>query len=392
MRVHHGWSVFFVALSIAVFFFYRQYQPHVSYDFVDSFDGNDYRLAYQYFAGTQDCYEVPPPFHQRILIPFLASQFGEGIIKDFQIINLIFSILAVWVTFLVWRKLGLEFKWMVFGFIWLIFHWSGMMRLNSFDPITVDVPLYLFHALLIWIVLTRKFTWLYWLAPIATAQKESFIGYLVVLSIYALWHNRKAVDGYFKLQPILISTGLAILTKLVISHYFPPAEPGRGALIMIAYQAKQVLMEPFELIRWLAAISMAYGIALWLATAGYWRNRYFDLPRNVLGLFALISLAYALLAGGDMTRIAFLGFPFVFSFVLTEIQRADHVNFYALALLSLPFMMLQSAIPDPGFEWVVWEQWYPEFADPKIVWIVIGYALIASLLLSRSRRPQAIPK
>jgi len=381
MRVHRVWLFFFLLLTVAAFFFYRTHQASLTYEFAEAFDGNDYRMAYDYFLGQAKSYEVPPPFHQRIVVPFVASWFGRGIINDFQVVNLIFSILAIWIIFLLWRRLGIEFKWMMLGFIWLLFHWSGMIRLNAFDPITVDVPLYLFQALLLFFLFKRKFNALLWLVPLATAQKESFIGYMVVLMAYAWWHNKKANDGYFNLKPIVFATFLGIVTKLAIGYFFPAAAAGRGPLIMIAYQAKQLLDQPFELIRWLAAISMAFGPLLWITTRNYIKTTSWDVKRNLLVLFSGLSLAYALLAGGDMTRIAYLGFPFVMTWIVFESQRAELKNFYLIALLSLPLMMLQQAIPDPAFQWDLWQQWYPEFASSEIVLLILGYVISSSLIL-----------
>jgi len=381
MRVHHWWSLFFIALTIGAFLFYRAYQPVLTYEFAEAFDGNDYRLAYDFFTGHLTTYEVPPPFHQRILVPFIASIFNNGLISDFQKVNLVFSILSVYVIFLLWRKLGLEFKWIMFGFIWLIFHWSGLIRLNAFDPVTVDVPIYLFHGALMLFLLKRKFNLLLWLAPLATAQKESFIGYMVVLTAYAFWHNRKEQDGFFNIQLILTATGLAVLTKLLITYYFPAATEGRGTFVMLAYQAKELLLDPFELLRWLAAISVAYGVIIWLASFHFIKTRSVDVSRNLLALFTITSLAYGLLAGGDMTRIIFLGFPFVMTFGLVELQRAGIQKFYLLAFLSLPLLMLHSSIPDPAFQWDLWRQWYPEFAEQKLVIILLAYTCLILVLV-----------
>ena len=381
MRVKTHWLYFYLALTIAAFFFFQKYQPALTYEFAESFDGNDYRYAYQFFSGQSDDYSVPPPFHQRILVPFMASWLGNGILQDFQLVNLMFSILSVWIIFLLWRRLGLEFKWIMFGFIWLIFHWSGLIRLNAFDPITVDVPIYFFQGLLLLVVFNRKFKALLWLAPLATAQKESFIGFMVVLLLYAIWHNRKFQDGYFLLKPIIAATLLAISCKLLTSYYFPPTEPGRGALVMIAYQAKQLLQDPFEIIRWLAAISMAFGPILWLSLKNIGKLKPAQAKNNLLFLWAMLSLGYGLLAGGDMTRISFLGFPFVMTWSLLALQEKDFTHFQLLAILSLPLMMLHTQIPDPAFQWDLWQQWYPEFANHRFVLMVIGYTFMVSLIL-----------
>ena len=386
MRISRAWVFFYIGLTVCAFFFYREFQAALTYEFAEAFDGNDYRLAYDYFLGTASAYEVPPPFHQRILVPLLASWFGQGILVDFQVVNLIFSILSVRVIFLLWRQLGLEFKWIMFGFIWLLFHWTGMIRLNAFDPITVDLPLYLFQGLFLLCLINRKFTLLLLLAPLATAQKESFIGYMVVLLGYAWWHNKKSDDGYFDLKPIVLATLFAILTKVALGFLFPPSEAGRGPLLMIAYQAKQLITQPFEVLRWLAALSMAFGPLLWITGLSYAKTRSWDVKRNMLFLFSGLSLAYALLDGGDMTRIAYLGFPFVMTWLLVEAQRADLKHLILLALLSFPFMMLHQAIPDPAFQWELWQEWYPEFASKQTVCIVLAYTLAAFTILFLNNR------
>ena len=382
MRVKHGWLFFFLAIGILAFFFYRSYQPHLTYTLAEQFDGNDYAQAYAYFTGLEKEYQVPPPFHQRILVPWIASWFNSSVINDFQVVNLIFTILSIWVTFLLWRRLGFEFKWMIFGFIWLIFHWTGMIRLNAFDPITVDVPLYFFQALFLWILLARKFKWLLVLAPLATMQKESFIGLMVILCLYAFWQNRKEQDDYFDIKIIVISTVLAIATKIGIELFFTPSYEGRGALIMLAYQAKQILFDPFKLVRWFAAISMAFGPIAWLAMRNYKKHFYFDNKRNLLALLTLVSFGFGLLAGGDTTRIIYLGFPFIMSFAINELQSSN-LSPKGIALASLPLMMLPFTIPNPAYDWEAWTQWYPEFAIKRVVLIVLFYTLIASLVLVR---------
>jgi hypothetical protein len=384
MRVKHYWLFFFLMLGLLSFFFYQWNQPHLSYPLAETFDGNDYQQAYQYFTGQQADYLVPPPFHKRILIPFLASRAKRGIIEDFQLINLIFSLFSIWITFVLWRRLGIELKWMLFGFIWLLFHWTGMIRLNAFDPITVDVALYFFQALLLWIIIERRFFWLLLLAPLATAQKESFIGIMIILSLYALWHNHKEKDGYYNIGIILISTALSLLALITIEHYFPPSYEGRGAFIMLAYQMKQTLLNPFKLVRWIGAVSMAFGPLLWLALFHYKKHFYLENRRNLLAILTLVSLGYGLLAGGDSTRIIFLGFPFIMTFALSETQNSTS-KIQVISLLSLPLMMLPFTIPDPAYAWDAWLQWYPEFAQEAVVCIVLFYTIAAALFIKNKQ-------
>ena len=383
MRIRHYWLIVFLFVITAVFFFYQEQQPTLTYHFAEDFDGNDYEHIYNYFTGTENEYAVPFPFHQRVLVPFLAAQIDSGdIIRDFQWINFFFTLLAVAVTFYLWRTLGFDLKWIWFGFIWLILHWSGLIRLNAFDPITVDIPLYSFQSLLLLILIKRKFINLLWLAPLATSQKESFIGVMIVLYIYAWWYNRKSQEGFFNLSYLLVALILSLATQYAINQFFPSSSEGKSALITIAYHAKELFLNPFDLIRWLAAIGMAFGPAIWLAFYHYSKTYRFDNTRNLLLLFTLLTLAYGILAGGDMTRIVFLGFPFVMTWIIFELKEMSSESVVWIQVLSLPLFMLHDHIPDPAWERALWESWYPEFNSRLLTLIILLYSVLAGLSFS----------
>lgn len=381
MRIRLYWLYIFLGLSIACFFGYHYLQEPISYDFAPAFDGNDYRGIYEFFTGVQTEFQVAFPFHQRILVPALASLINSGdIIYDFQVVNLIFTLLSVWITFLLWRQLGFELKWFFAGFIWLLFHWTGLIRLNAFDPITVDVPLYFFQALFLWLLIKRKFMHLLWLAPLATIQKESFIALMIVLLIYAWWHNRKTEEGFYDLPLIAASLVLAIVAKSLVNGNFLPVEEGKGVLITLGYHAKEALLNPFEIVRWLAAMAVAFGPALFLTFGRYARSFRYDNTRNLLVLFSVVYLGFGILAGGDMTRIIYLGFPFIATWIIYELQELNAKQFLTLGLLSIPLMLLYKNIPNPAFEWDAWENWYPEFASSGFVLLILGYVFMACLI------------
>lgn len=384
MRIRLYWLFIFLGITAAAFFGYQHFQEPISYDFASEFDGNDYRNIYEYFTGTQTEYKVAFPFHQRILVPALASLINSGdILFDFQLVNLLFTLLAVSITFLLWRQLGFELKWFIAGFIWLLFHWTGLIRLNAFDPITVDVPLYFFQALFIWLLLKRKFIHLLWLAPIAAVQKESFIALMIVLMVYAWWHNRKTQEGFYDLSLIAASLVLSVVANSLVNGNLPPIEAGKGALITLGYHAKEAVLNPFELVRWLAAIAMAFGPAIFIAFGSYTRNLRYDNTRNLLVLFSLVYLAFGILAGGDMTRIIYLGFPFIATWIIYELREVKTKHLLITGLFSLPLMILYKNIPNPAFEWDAWQSWYPEFAGSGMVLIVLGYAVALALVINR---------
>ena len=388
MRIRQYWLIIFLALGTATFFFYQEQQVPLTYHFAEDFDGNDYEHIYNYFTESEDTFKVPFPFHQRILVPYLAAQLDTGdIIRDFQWVNLAFTLLAILVTFSLWRMLGFDLKWIWFGFIWLLFHWSGLIRLNAFDPITVDLPIYAFQGLFLIILFKRKYLHLLWLAPLATSQKESFIGLMIVLILYAWWHNRKTEDGYYDPKILGAALGLSIATQFVIDYYFPASREGKGALITIAYHAKEALLNPFELIRWLAAISMAFGPAIWIAVYQYGKTHRYDNKRNLLVLFSGLYLVYGILAGGDMTRIVFLGFPFILTWIIYELRDCGSQFRLWLLLLSLPLFMLHAHIPDPAWERELWQSWYPEFMGQRMALIILAYVLLITSRLYTKSRP-----
>ncbi len=386
MRIRLYWLYIFLAIGLIAFFGYKVTQEPITYELATQFDGNDYRNLYDYIAegDSVDGIKLTHPYNQRILVPAMASILNTGnTILNFQIINLIFTLLSVWITFLLWRHLGFDLKWFIAGFIWLFFHWTGMIRLNAFDPITVDVPLYFFQAFFLWVILKRKFFHLIWLAPIATIQKESFVALMIVLVVYAFWYNHRTKEGYYNLPIIVGTLALAIVANTLTNIYFAPAESGRSSLIMIAYHAKEAILNPFEIVRWFAAMAMAFGPALFLSIFRYFRTRRFDNTRNLLVLFTLVYLGFGTFAGGDMTRIIYLGFPFIATWIIYELQETSTRNILLLGLLSVPLMMLHKTIPNPAFEWEFWQSWYPEFASIKTVLTILIYTFVTSLFLKR---------
>ena len=382
MRIRLYWLFLFLLVTAGAFFYYQENQPPLSYHFADQFDGNDYEGIYDYFTGNSAHYKVSFPFNSRIVVPYFASKVGTGdIIKDFTYVNLFFTLASVIVLFLLWRSLGFELKWFAFGFFWLIFHWTGMIRLNAFDPITVDLPLYLFQALLLWAVLKRKFVWLLLLGPLATLQKESFIALLVILTIYGWYHNRKEQDEFYDLKWIIAALAISIGVKQIANFYFPPVETGRGAIITILYHMRELVYDPLKLLRWASAFFIAFGPFLIATLFTLNKGRFYENKRNLIIIFSVAYALFGIFAGGDMTRIIFLGFPFIMTLIIYELQDISNKAFWIISLLSVPIMFLVKTIPDPAFQWDAWTSWYPEFAPMNIVLMYVGYAVVCSIII-----------
>ena len=363
-----------LVVGLGFFFFYRDLQPPVDYPQAPLFDGNQYLKIRAFLAGNTESYQVSFPYNGRVLVPFLSLLVPvEDPIAAFEILNLLFTLASLGVIFLLWKDLRLSPLYRFAGFFWLVFHWTGIVRLNLFDPVTVDLPLYLFQALLVLIVLRKKFFWLLGLAPIATAQKESFLVLMMVLSAYGLFYRRELDKK--DLTYIGLALLLSLLVKVGLSRIFPPLEPDRNSLITIAYHLKLLALDPFRILRWIAAIFVAYGGLLLVSLQGVsWKK--FNQEELLLAGFTAVYFLFGLVAGGDMLRIVFLGFPFVMTLILLRLRdHADNLVIIGL-VLSLPLMKLRSVIPDPVNSWEDFAEWYPEYASWQMVLIWLGYGLV----------------
>jgi hypothetical protein len=101
----------------------------------------------------------------------------------------------------------------------------------------------------------------------------------------------------------------------------------------------------------------------------------------LLLLFSLVYFGLGLLAGGDFTRILFLGFPMVMTLILLSLQK-DPPWLVALAcLFSLPLMRLGATIPDIGKYPARFAEWYPEFAPARLVLLWLAYLFTVGALL-----------
>jgi len=372
----HKFLFLLIGISIALFFIYLKIQPDVTYTFSPLFDGNKYLQVYQFFQKQVDDYNVIFPINSRILVPFLASQLPfENPVHNFLLINITFTILSVLAIYFLWWKLRIPTGHIMTGFFWLLIHWVGIIRYNIFDPITVDLPLYLFQTLLLFIIFKRKYLWLLLLGPIATIQKESFPALLIVILIVSIFENYSDKTSYKNTLIIGVALALSFTTESIVSYYFPPVDPGKNAIIVILFHMKEMLLNPFRFIRWVVAIFTAYGPLLMLALWVGIKSKTLTKGDRYLIFLSLTYLFFSLFAGGDMTRILFLGFPFIMTWILIKLENTRGFMFKAAFIAGIPLLKLFGSIPDPAvYGWDKFNNWFPEFANPVIIllWLVYG--------------------
>lgn len=365
----------YALLTVGAFIVVYSTQQQLDYSECAKCDAHKYSMITDYFNGDTAEYAIAFPFNTRIVVPYLVSllSFHQDVM-GYHFINLLFCVLSVVVLYLLWTKLALSTTMKILGFFWLLFHWSGMIRLNVFDPIAVDVPLYFFHALLLLILYTKNYKWLPVIAVVATAQKESFPAYILVSTLFAILYNR-FYEQHFPLRPFIIALVLSFATKFVLVYFFPPLEEGRGAFISVLFYVKNALIDPIIIVKWIVAMFVAYGSFLLLGVKKTKHDTDTKPEEKLLLTLVVVSLLLGIIAGGDHTRIVFLGFPFVMTWLLIRMNDKPLIVTFLVLLLSLPVMHILQEIPEPAYATHT-HSWFPEYATESTVAIWGVYMII----------------
>ncbi|MBD8490400.1 hypothetical protein IFO69_16730 [Echinicola sp. CAU 1574] len=369
-----------IIISLMGFVVFNWFQYSLQHELNGLFDANQYQKSYEFFRGSLETYRLNYPFSVRILVPWLAAQLPfDDIYTNFKIINLLFGIAWIPVWFYVAPTVGLDrFKtWL--GWFWITFHWVGIWKANLSDPITVDLPLYLFQLLLLLALTQRKWWLLILIAPIATIQKESFLPILVVLCLYPgiRWFQKgKRIQFIY----LLVALALSFITLKTTSLYFPGANTGKNAIINLFNNTLGLIGHPDLLLRWGLSLSLAYGAFIWIMI---WNRKLLIYSENEFQkvLFPLVGvyLFFSLFAGGDFTRIAFLGAPFMMLLFLQKLTLSFR-QWIILLAISIPVQRLFEFIPDGGSDFENWKTWYPEYAPWNWVVIYLVYTLLLALI------------
>ncbi len=231
------------------------------------------------------------------------------------------------------------------------------------------------------ILIKKRLLWLLLLAPIATLQKESFIGLLVVSTLAGFYLFMKDQYKVKELIILLLALSISIVTKELVNHYFPPLEEGKNSLKIILFHARETILNPFRLIRWLIGVFTAFGPILILAVWYKIRKKNLLSGNVYVIVLSLTYLGLSLLGGGDFTRLAFLGFPFLMTWILTSLDNIRGFFFRIAFIMGLPLMKLFRNIPDPALSgWERFYNFYPEFANPIIVLLWVGYGFLCVLV------------
>jgi hypothetical protein len=363
-------QILLVLVTAGLYTFYFLFTESVDFENCSLCDAKEYKKFYDYFE-TGESQQIKYPFYTRPVAPFLASIIpGNNVTNAFHVINLIFILLSVLTINKLWDIMDIKswLKWIGFG--WLLTHWTGLIRYNLFDNVTIDVPLYFVQPLALILYFQRKFKWFYLLTPLALLQKESFLAIGLVFLVIHIWLEKG--NWFVEGRHLLYSLLIGILIQQVVLSLLPEQLDQRNSLMAILYHGKLAIDDPTRFIRWFAAFGSSFGVIPFIVAFKARSIKFQD--QRLLTLFVLSTMycSFGLLAGEDMTRILFLGFPFIMTISLLSFQNESKWMVLLAVLLSTISLHL--------YPFPVDNTWSVDYASLDFVFQRTAYYLIAAII------------
>ncbi|MFY0626112.1 MAG: hypothetical protein JXR07_07455 [Reichenbachiella sp.] len=362
--------VLLLLITTALYAIFYQFHVPLNYESCELCDRHQYKKIYDYFdAGFIS--QIKFPFYTRPLIPLLASWVPAlDIVYSFHLLNFLFTLFGAAMLLHLWNELKIPRTIIGIGFFWLFFHWTGIIRYNLMDYVTVDVALYLIHALALFLFIKKKYGLFYFLTPLAILVKDSFIPVMILFIVVNIYHNR--INWFKESKHLIFPLILGIVFQKLILWLMPEQMDQKSSLMALLYHIKLALDNPFRFVRWFAAIGSAFGVFPALIVYRFrWKN-YLNLLPMTLGITSLMFIVFGLTAGEDMTRIIFLGFPFIMTLVLLILKNERLPIIIGALLLSIPFMHLYPLHVDV--------KWAVDYASQNFVFKWAGIYIITLIL------------
>jgi hypothetical protein len=365
------------ALIYAIFFFF---QPQTDYLFCPKCDAYQYQAIINIIKGLE--YEqLYYPFHNRILIPAIVSIFPDHLTDlVFHSINFISVIIFTYFFSKILIELKIQIIVTIIALSWILFHFSGIIRPVILDYKTIDAPTICFHAILIYILLKGKYTYLLFLAPIGTLIKESFLAYTLVILAYSLALLLFNDKNKLPFSTILLAVLISFFVKLIVNKLILPIETHHNEVRTLFLHVYLSFKEPDRILRYIISFYVVYGVFLWISIGKIFTYRIKSHFEMQLFLLAFTSIGFGILGGGDTTRIMMLGFPFIILSIIMLLKEYSAKNWFILLIISIPALRIQSSIPDFSTNRIAYSEWFVEkmSGDSMLFWLTLS--IIMTLL------------
>jgi hypothetical protein len=392
-----------------------------------AWDGRHYAALYSYFATGTFAPIVPEfPYSQRIGLPFLAAHLPWAPRESFLVLHAVFWS-ATMVVFAICCRLcfGLSAASIYFGVLWLQILWLSIPRATVNYSFSVDSAALFFMQAWIFLLLWGRWRWLLPLCAFVGVLFKETVLLLVLLSVVVViigWLTARSKRAPTATPSPHLSRTLALLAvcvlagsaaRAVASGLLPLPAPLRGQWdIMLGWLALRV-WDPLQIVRYLAAGFAAYGgfALLWIATIGKPRVTERRWTLTFATVLCPLYFAVCFIAGSDLTKFAFMAFPFALPILLRGLDEVSPDLAVLALLLGLPAAhVLTSIIPElPGQALPSGGQnlqgiysWMMEYAHPAIVgswmawWLggilvlrVVGFSSVWRSELHRGHGPMS---
>lgn len=368
-----------------------------------AWDGRQYAALYTYFS-TGAFLPITPtfPYSQRIGLPFLAAHLPLMAPHAFLLLHGLFWS-ATMVMFAVCCRTGFQLKSSAIqlGVLWLQLLWFSIPRAVAGSAFAVDsAALFFIQSWVYVVVVNRRKAVLPVLAFLGVLFKETVLLIVLLFSCSLLiirvaprarrslpvdWADLRGTP--WRMLGIACLSGLA--AKWIATHALPAAHLIRGSELdtMLGWISIR-LQDPWQVLRYVAAALSVYGgfALLRLATLGKPAIRERGWPFTLAIVVCPLYFAICFVAGSDLTRFAFLAFPFALPLLLVEFDEVS-TQFAVLALLlGLPAAHAFAPAPPPVADLPHQDlqglySWMMEYAHLAIVGSWLAWWLACTLLL-----------
>ena len=368
---------------------YYSTQPPNNFSVNEKADTNEYLKIYAFFDSETPWENVRFGIHNRMVVPYLATiVHGEDPQFQFFVVNTMFALLSLLAIFYLLDFLEIKRSYIFIALAFFSLHYVGPFRLNAIGPINVDIPVYLFQVLLALGFLRKKYLLVILLAPVSVATKELFIAYYIMIFLVSACRRIFWKNDEFSMTNAGLALIAAILTKMILNHYFPSATPSRNSFLVVAFHLREMLHHPEHLWMWLLSIFAAFGGFIFLLVKKNWWFQISNPNHLIIHALALTSLLLSIVGGMDYTRLIFLGFPYIISSVFLLSKPREH-EVWVAGFISIALSRFWMVLPVISQDLSPYQWWMPETSD---IAFLLGwtFTLIVSYLLFLALRKLSI--
>lgn len=298
------------------------------------------RMTELFAEGRSFPSPIEYPFNLRVGMPWLVSLFGGDFVQSYARVSAACSLAFVVVLHAFARALGLKAFEFAFLALWFLAHPLGLAFpfavAASVDPLAQAM---LGLAALLFVQRRRVAFWLALGAALLVKETFVFVALVAILAELASAVFAKGKDLRILREALLSCAGgvlVVLLYKLaeafVLPHLFPKSQAHDiSSIHILKWWTLQAVENPARILVWIGACFCATGFFSVLV-AGKWGilERLKDpLDARKLVFLALGGggyIAFGLVAGADMSRIAFSG-AILFLGLFFYVARARNLSF-----------------------------------------------------------------